>query len=188
MTPDQQTIVDLINARAATEAGAADWAGVATILAAVTVEQLDATPLTYARITALFGDTSRQLVAGTIRAGAVTDGELADAHAVMLDEMNGLRIDSPARQTVIDDLALAGSWPDALRDGIKALGRVVVAPWQSVGLSAAPSATDAQAAWDASVLEADFATQMNDTITPAIASGRAALVAAFNAAAANLGA
>jgi len=58
---------------------------------------------------------------------------------------DGLNLSSPERQAVIDALATAGSWPDAVRDAVKALGGVWRPRWQSEGYATQPTLQSVQA-------------------------------------------
>ena len=51
----------------------------------------------------------------------------------------GLGLSTPDRQAVVDQLAVAGEWPDAVRDAVKALGGVSRPRWQSEGYQSAPT-------------------------------------------------
>lgn len=51
----------------------------------------------------------------------------------------GISLSSPDRQAVIDQLAAAGQWPDAVRDAIKALGGVWRPRWQAEGYQSEPT-------------------------------------------------
>lgn len=176
---------DLIQTHAATEAAAGNWPAVADILNAISITIRDPRPVTYASLGRDFGDPARQLVAGTIRAAAKADtpqgGELADAHAVLLNEQVGMRIDSDARQAVIDGLAAAGGWPNALRDGIKQSRLQRVSPAGNGGFGVV-TAEQCEAEIISGKLQQQWAAQLNETITPA-SNDRAALVAALRTAA-----
>jgi hypothetical protein len=49
---------------------------------------------------------------------------------------------------MIDQLAVAGSWPDSVRDGVKALGRVTQPRWQIEGYADEPTLEQIQAEFD----------------------------------------
>jgi hypothetical protein len=65
----------------------------------------------------------------------------------------GISLSSPDRQTAIDQLASAGSWPDTVRDAVKALGGVYRKQWQREGMSFEPTLESAQAIIDAEELQ-----------------------------------
>jgi hypothetical protein len=52
------------------------------------------------------------------------------------------------RQAMIDELAVGGSWPDAVRDGVKALGGVWVGRWSLEGFDAEPTLGQVEARKD----------------------------------------
>ena len=54
---------------------------------------------------------------------------------------DGLSLSTPARQAVIDQLAIAGEWPDTVRDTVKALGGVWQPRWQWEGYASEPTLT-----------------------------------------------
>jgi hypothetical protein len=67
----------------------------------------------------------------------------------------GISLSSPDRQAVIDQLATAGQWPDAVRDAVKALGGVIRKRWQVEGYEAEPTLQSIQAEIDAEIAEPD---------------------------------
>jgi len=186
----QQRIADLINLHAAAEAAAEDWAGVASKLAAATIERRNPKAWTYAELAALpgIGLDGARIVAGTVQAAAAADPLMGPTNVAL--STAGMRLDTDERQAMIDTLSTAGTWEvlqAGLTSAVKAAGLQMLAPWQVVGLSAAPDAAASQAAFEQVELEAQFAAEMNDTVNPAVESGRAALIAALQTAAANLG-
>jgi len=52
------------------------------------------------------------------------------------------------RQQLIDELAIAGEWSDAVRDAVKALGGVWQARWQIDGYASEPTLESVQAELD----------------------------------------
>jgi hypothetical protein len=52
------------------------------------------------------------------------------------------------RQGLIDQLAIAGNWPDAVRDAVKALGGVSRPRWQIEGYAIEPTLQSVQAEID----------------------------------------
>jgi hypothetical protein len=52
---------------------------------------------------------------------------------------------------MIDELAVGGSWPDAVRDGVKALGGVWVKRWSLEGFDAEPTLSEVTAAKAAAI-------------------------------------
>lgn len=146
------TLSQLITAHAAEAAAASDWSAVADLLNAASITVRDSTPLTYARIRREFGDEVRQKVAGTLRAIAASQsplaGEMADAHAVMLNERVGLDISSDDRQAIIDQIAAVGGWSDEESAQIKSLGVRMQSLAEQAGLDSV-TAEQCQAAWTA---------------------------------------
>jgi hypothetical protein len=57
---------------------------------------------------------------------------------------SGLGLSTPDRQAVIDQLAAAGEWPNAVRDAVKVLGGVSRPRWQIEGYQSAPTLESVQ--------------------------------------------
>jgi len=91
----------------------------------------------FADITGAVGLEATALVVGTIKAAAASN-PLMDTIIIAMST-NGLSLSSPERQGVIDSLAIAGEWPDAVRDAVKALGGVWRPRWQSEGYESEPT-------------------------------------------------
>lgn len=70
-------------------------------------------------------------------ADRVLAAEMADAMAAM--RTVGLNLSAADRQAVIDTLAAAGQWPDAVRDAVKALGVDRQPRWQKLGYESLPT-------------------------------------------------
>lgn len=119
-------LIQLIRQHALQAAQAGDWHTVASTLNGLTTVVRDPTPITYARIRELFGEPTRQLIAGAIRAMAKSDsplaGEMEDCHTVLLNEQIGFRLDFDERQSVLRQLGSAAGWSSELVDSIAALG------------------------------------------------------------------
>lgn len=60
--------------------------------------------------------------------------------------LSGLELSSDSRQAMIDQIAIVGQWSDELKAKVKQLGRPLVAPWQSAGLTE-PTLADVEAAF-----------------------------------------
>jgi hypothetical protein len=90
-----------------------------------------------ADVTAVVGMEATALVIGTMKAGAASN-PLLDTVIIAMST-NGLSLSSPERQGVIDALATAGEWPDAVRDSVKALGGVWRKQWQVEGYEVEPT-------------------------------------------------
>ena len=77
------------------------------------------------------------LVLGTLQSAAASNPVLAAAYQALVTV--GISLSDDLRQSMIDQLAVAGSWPDAVRDAIKALGRVTQPRWMSEGYQSEPT-------------------------------------------------
>lgn len=91
----------------------------------------------FADVTAVVGLEATALVVGTMKAASATN-PLMDTIIIAMST-NGLSLSSPERRAVIDQLAAAGSWPDSLRDAVKALGGVDRPRWQIEGYESEPT-------------------------------------------------
>jgi hypothetical protein len=78
-----------------------------------------------------------RLVVGTLQAGASQDPILSASYQAL--STVGMSLSGQDRQELIDQLAIAGSWSDAVRDAVKALGGVWQARWQIDGLESEPT-------------------------------------------------
>jgi hypothetical protein len=86
---------------------------------------------------AAVGVDASGLVLGTLQAAAASNPVLAAAYQALVTV--GISLSDDLRQGMIDQLALAGSWPDAVRDAIKALGRVTQPRWIGEGYDTEPT-------------------------------------------------
>jgi hypothetical protein len=86
---------------------------------------------------AAVGVDASGLVLGTLQAAAASNPVLAAAYQALVTV--GISLSDDLRQGMIDQLAVAGSWPNSVRDAIKALGRVTQPRWQSVGYDTEPT-------------------------------------------------
>ena len=91
----------------------------------------------FADITEVIGLEATALVVGTIKA-ASTANPLMETILIAMSTV-GLSLSTAERQSVIDSLAVAGQWPDAVRDEVKALGGVDRPRWQSEGYEIEPT-------------------------------------------------
>jgi hypothetical protein len=78
-----------------------------------------------------------RLVVGTIQSGAAQDPILAASYQAL--STVGMSLSGADRQGLIDQLAIAGNWPDAVRDAVKALGGAWRARWQIEGYATEPT-------------------------------------------------
>ena len=77
------------------------------------------------------------LILGTLQQAATSNPIVAAAYQALVTV--GISISDPMRQGLIDGLAQAGQWPDALRDSLKALGIVKTPQWQIEGYESQPT-------------------------------------------------
>lgn len=92
--------------------------------------------ITGSEIVAAVGMDAARLVAATLKAGADLDPLLALSYQAI--STVGMSLSGDDRQAMIDELAVAGEWPDAVRDGVKALGGVWLANWMLRGFASEP--------------------------------------------------
>jgi hypothetical protein len=78
-----------------------------------------------------------RLVVGTIQAASSQDPLVASSHNAL--STVGMSLSGMDRQELIDQLAIAGEWSDAVRDAVKALGGTWRARWQLEGLESEPT-------------------------------------------------
>jgi hypothetical protein len=109
--------------------------------------------ITVAEIVTAVGTDAARLVVGTLQAGAGLDPLLSSSYQAI--STVGMSLSGSDRQAMIDELAVGGSWPDAVRDGIKALGGVWVGRWSLEGFDAEPTLAEATAAKAAAILASD---------------------------------
>jgi hypothetical protein len=94
-----------------------------------------------------------RLVVGTLQAGASQDPILAASYQAL--STVGMSLSGADRQELIDQLAIAGQWPDAVRDAVKALGGTNRPRWQIEGYAAEPTLESVQVELDAENQPAD---------------------------------
>jgi len=99
--------------------------------------------ITVAEIVTAVGTDAARLVIGTLQAGAGLDPLLSSSYQAI--STVGMSLSGADRQAMIDELAVGGSWPDAVRDGVKALGGVWVGRWSLEGFDAEPTLTQVEA-------------------------------------------
>lgn len=87
--------------------------------------------VTVAVITAAVGLEAGALVVGTIDAASGSNPLLKASFTAL--STTGMQLSSPDRQGLIDSLAVAGSWPNSVRDAVKALGGIYQPRWQQYG-------------------------------------------------------
>lgn len=168
------TLVDLIKTHCLADAEAGNWSAVAATLNAQTVIVRNPKSWTFADLIGLVQPEGAALVGETIQAAGVTNPIFASAWIAL--SVTGLQLHTDERQQMIDGLALAGNWPDQLRDTVKAAGVTYTSLVGEV-----VTADQCQTAYETDVLEAEWAAIQNDGgINTALAAGdRAALKAAL---------
>lgn len=129
----------------------ADWSAVAAALNGATTEVTDSRPWIYATIGDRLGPEAQAAAVAYIRAGAVSDADLADAHQLLLvgdGKGAGLRLDLPDRQAKLTAMIAAAPTPEAavLLTAIKNLGRSDVRYVDSAGLGTV-TADQCREAW-----------------------------------------
>ena len=92
--------------------------------------------ITVAEIVTAVGTDGARLVVGTLQTGAGFDPLLASSYQAL--STVGMSLSGADRQSMIDELAVGGQWPDAVRDGVMALGGVWVANWWLRGFTSEP--------------------------------------------------
>jgi len=102
--------------------------------------------ITVAEIVAAVGTDAARLVIGTLQAGAGLDPLLSSSYQAI--STVGMSLSGADRQAMIDEMAVGGSWPDAVRDGVKALGGVWVGRWSLEGFDTEPTLSQVEARKD----------------------------------------
>ena len=120
------SLADLIEQYALPEATAGDWVACAAILNDPTISEPNDHAWTFGELIDSEGIANMQLVAGTIQAAGAADAIMNSAFIAL--STTGLRLDSPDRQDLIDQLGVAGSWPQTLTDSIKQCGLKMTSP------------------------------------------------------------
>lgn len=113
-------LIDLIKSYCLAEAQAGDWITVAAIVNSKTVEVRNPKSWTMADLIGLVGAEGAALVGGTIQAAGSSNPIFAGAWIAL--NVTGLQLHTDDRQQMIDGLALAGNWPDDLKDLVKSAG------------------------------------------------------------------
>jgi hypothetical protein len=166
----------LIREHALTEAQASDWAGVAAILNAPTVEVRNPKSWTMADLINLVEPESAALIGGTIQAAGATNPIFAGAWIAF--NVTGLQLHTAERQAMIDGLASAGNWSTELRTAVKAAG---ITYTSLAGRDV--TAEECEVEWKKAALQSEWTTILNEGVNAALASGdREALKATLTAA------
>jgi hypothetical protein len=93
--------------------------------------------ITVAEIVTAVGTDAARLVVGTLQSGAGLDPLLSSSYQAI--STVGMSLSGADRQAMIDELAVGGSWPDAVRDGVKALGGAWAGRWSLEGFETVPT-------------------------------------------------
>jgi hypothetical protein len=115
--------------------------------------------ITVATLVETVGMEAAGLVAGTIKAAG---NPIMDSVLLGLST-TGILL-GPDRQAMVDMLATAGSWPNAVRDTVKALGVTVMPRWQHLGLASESTIESVEAALAAEELSQKIAHVQNEII------------------------
>ena len=127
-------------------------AELAATLNAETVEVRDGTLYTGKYLATILSLDDYRLVARTVAAAAQADPLVADAQGWLRG--TGIDFSDPNSQSLIDALAAAGGWPDALKTTVKAIGIRFVSPYVNDGGSGTVDEATVQGAKDSLVLAA----------------------------------
>ena len=109
-------------------------------------------------MTAVGVDAGR-LVLGTLKAASEADPILAAAYQALVTV--GISLSDDLRQGMIDQLAVAGQWPNSVRDAVKALGRVTQPRWATQGYQSQPTLQQIQTELDKDRLRTEAAQRYN---------------------------
>ena len=157
-------LIDLIKTHALQAAQAGDFAAVATVLNAPTVEVRNPKSWTMADLITLLGAESAAVVGGTIQAAGASNPIFAGAWLAL--NITGLQLHSDERQAMIAGLADAAGWPAGLKAAALAAGLT----YTSLAGSTV-TAAECQSAWAVDSLNAEWAAWLNETINPLTAAG-----------------
>jgi hypothetical protein len=154
------SLIDLIKTHCLNDAQAGNWSAVSAKLNAQTAVVRNPKSWTMADLIGLVGAEGAALVGGTIQAAGASNPIFAGAWIAL--NVTGLQLHSEERQQMIDGLASAGTWPNELRDAVKAAG-VTTEPL------VVASANSCEAAW--AIYKINQRRQAWDTLSAVIRSG-----------------
>ncbi len=100
------------------------------------------TPEQYALVRGTLERAINELTADPDPVNRIKGIDLKDARDAMLSR--GISLSDANRQTTIDELALFGEWPDAVRDAVKALGGYWGPRWADEGYESEPTLADVE--------------------------------------------
>lgn len=156
-------IYDAILAHAESQANANDWAGVASTLNTQSIANRNPEVWTVAKLIAKIGQSDTTLVCQTIKTAAQTD-PIMDGTWIAINT-EGIHLFQDDRQAMIDGLAVAGSWSEALKTSVKECGVTYSSPAEAYGLGTV-TAADCEASWGVYLLEQEWSTLFNSNIVP----------------------
>ena len=172
-------IYDAILGYAESQANLKDWTGVASTLNTKSIANRNPEVWTVAKLIAKIGQSDATLVCQTIKTAAQTD-PIMDGTWIALNT-EGIHLFQDDRQAMIDQLAVAGSWSEALKTAVKECGVTYSSPAEAYGLGTV-TAADCEASWGVYLLEQEWSSLLNTNIVPNT-DDRTNLVAALRAAA-----
>ncbi len=100
-------------------------------------DTLGFTPEQYGLVRGTLEQAINTLIADADPVNRMKGIDLKDARDAMLSR--GISLSDANRQATIDELASFGSWPDAVRDAVKALGGQSVSRWSLEGFETEPA-------------------------------------------------
>lgn len=156
-------IYDAILAYAESQANANDWTGVVSTLSAQSIANRNPEVWTVAKLITKIGQSDATLVCQTIKTAAETD-PIMDGTWIAINT-EGIHLFQDERQAMIDQLAVAGSWSEALKTAVKECGVTYSSPAEAYGLGTV-TAADCEASWGVYLLEQEWSTLFNSNIVP----------------------
>lgn len=86
--------------------------------------------------------------------------------------LSGLELSSDSRQAMIDQIAIVGQWSDELKAKVKQLGRPLVTPWQSAGLTE-PTFADVEKVFIVEHTRREMTSQVSVIVNPMLSKSTA---------------
>lgn len=166
----------LLLGHVSTECQAAQWQAAADKLNAYTLEVPNKRQWTFSDLETVgnLGFAGFVTVARTMDAAAATMPELKPAITAM-SSGQGITLYQPERQAMIDQLAVAGSWPDELKTAVKEAG---IEHKNLVGGSLLSpltvTAEEVESVWTKGQLESWWTSKLNGGINEALVNGDSA--------------
>ena len=145
------TLLEAIKANASEQATAGDYAAVAAILNAQSINVSDSTYYTSRYLVTLLGPDNYRLVSGSLAAIGSQDPLVKDIHQTL--NTTGVDFSTELTQGMIDLLGANAGWSQELIDTLKAIGRSKTSlAIQELG--SAVTAEQCEAAWMRDILTA----------------------------------